>query len=171
MADLPTLANVAEIVGALTVVGGVGFAVVQLRQQERSRRDAAAFELVRSFQNPAFHPAFELLNDLPDGLTADAIAARGPEVRDAVVAVGFNCETLGVMVFHRVVPLDVLDQLMGQFIRVSWRKLSPYAEARRRQFGHANSFEWYQRLAEQLDAHPAAGKAAGAHVAHRGWAP
>lgn len=52
--DLTTLANLAEIFGALTVVGGMVFAVAQVREYRAQRRDAMAVELVRSFHSPSW---------------------------------------------------------------------------------------------------------------------
>lgn len=52
--ELNTLANLAEIVGAIIVIGGLWFAVVQLLHYRQQRRDLAAIELARAFQSPAF---------------------------------------------------------------------------------------------------------------------
>ena len=45
--DLTKLANIAEIVGALIVVGGLFFALMQMRQIRQQRRELAAIELFR----------------------------------------------------------------------------------------------------------------------------
>ena len=50
MTDLSTLANMAEIFGAVVVVGGLVFAVVQMHHYREQRRETAAIELLRSFQ-------------------------------------------------------------------------------------------------------------------------
>lgn len=42
MADLSTIANIAEIFGALTIIGGVVFAVIQIREIRVQRRQMAA---------------------------------------------------------------------------------------------------------------------------------
>lgn len=44
MTDTTTLSNVAEIIGAAIVVGGVYFAVPQMRQQRRELDATRAFE-------------------------------------------------------------------------------------------------------------------------------
>ena len=58
MIDLDTLASLAEVFGALVVVGSIGFAFVQLAHFRRQRSDMAAVELARSFQTPEFARAF-----------------------------------------------------------------------------------------------------------------
>ena len=74
--SLATLANLAEILGAIVVIGGVVFAVIQIRQFRRQRLEVAAIELVRSFQSPEFTRAFTLVLELPVGLSAAELRQR-----------------------------------------------------------------------------------------------
>jgi len=50
MTDLSTMANMAEILGVIIVVGGLIFAMLQMRQIRQQRRELAAIELFRSVQ-------------------------------------------------------------------------------------------------------------------------
>jgi hypothetical protein len=45
---LDTLASLGEFLGGMAVIGGVIFAVIQLRHHRQRRRDAAAIELVHA---------------------------------------------------------------------------------------------------------------------------
>jgi hypothetical protein len=47
--DLNTLANLAEIIGFFTILGGLWFALVQLLSIRGQRRDMAAIEIARAF--------------------------------------------------------------------------------------------------------------------------
>jgi hypothetical protein len=125
--------------------------------------------VLAGFQDPALADALETLTAFEDSGSAAAMA--DPVFRRAAAKVGFAGDALGVMVFYRIVPLHMLDDLMGRFVRLSWTKVKPYAEAQRRRFGHNNYFEWFQWLAERLQQHPVAGKSEGAHVFHRHWKP
>ena len=58
MNDLTKLANIAEIVGALIVIGGLFFALMQMRQIRQQRRELAAIEMFRFFGNPDFTRAY-----------------------------------------------------------------------------------------------------------------
>ena len=58
MTNLTQLANIAEIIGVMIVIGGLYFAVLQMRQIRRQRRELAAIELFRSFGSPQFSEAF-----------------------------------------------------------------------------------------------------------------
>jgi hypothetical protein len=114
----------------------------------------------------------EALDDLAAFKEPSSEATFGdPTFKAAALKVGFAGDALGVMVFYRTVPLHMLDNLMGRFIRLAWVKVKPFAEHKRRELGHNNYFEWFQWLAERLEEFPAPGKAEGAHVAHADWKP
>ena len=63
MTDLGTLSNIAQILGALTVIGGVVFAVAQLIEYRRQRQESAAAELMRLFHNPELARAVRLIRE------------------------------------------------------------------------------------------------------------
>jgi hypothetical protein len=58
MNDLSRLADMAEILGALVVVGGLVFAVMQMRNFRQQRRELAAIELFRFFGDTDFNRAY-----------------------------------------------------------------------------------------------------------------
>jgi hypothetical protein len=71
--DLNTLANLAEIIGVVTIVGGLWFAVIELMNARRQRRDMATIELVRVFDNPEFDRALLLVLSLPSGIGTEEL--------------------------------------------------------------------------------------------------
>jgi hypothetical protein len=72
-----------------------------------------------------------------------------------------------------MVPLNVVDEVLGGTVRVAWRKLHGYAEYERERSGSQKNWEWFQWLAEQIDRHSKAGTSLtlGAHEAYRDWRP
>src|SRR5205823_11984743 len=82
-------------------------------------------------------------------------------------------ESLGYAVFARMVPLNVVDELLGGTLRVAWRKLHGYVEYERERAGSQKNWEWFQWLAEQSDRHSKARTSLtlGAHDAYRDWRP
>ncbi len=83
MTELSTLANRAEILGVIIVVGGLFFAVLQIRQFKQQRRELAAIELFRFFGNPKFTQAYQIVLHLPDGMSAEEIRTQQPNLEDA----------------------------------------------------------------------------------------
>ncbi len=159
---LGTLANIAEILGALTIVGGAIFAMVQIREFRAQRRQAAAVELTRAFQDPELARAVNLIRELPDDVSVQALRAKGPEYERAAIMVSTTYETIAFMVFRGLASFSMVRELTGGIAVVMWRKLARWTEAIREEQDQPSWAEWFQWLAEQLiresdkkESHPA----------------
>lgn len=150
--NLSDLANLVEIFGALAIVFGIAFGVIQLRQHQKQVRNTSIVELARSFEDREFTEAYRLIADLEDGLTAEQFNALGDEYVAAALRVGFKFETIGVLIHKQVVPINAMTDLVGGAAILIWRKLKTWVEATRNSQDHKLLFEWFQWLAEQLEA-------------------
>ena len=113
MTDLETLANLAEVFGALTIIGGLLFAVIQVRQYRQQLRETATLELMNRFQTPEFAQAFRTLRSLRDDVPSSELNADNPETEAAAMFVCSVYETVGVLVFRRILPFQVVEDLTG----------------------------------------------------------
>lgn len=163
------LAELAPLASAAAVVVAIVFGTLTLRQWQRTRYLQACVELVRTIQSPQFNQAIGQLLDLPVAAPPERVLAK-PELVAAAYVVSHTFESLGVLVFHRVLSLQLVDQLTGGYVRAVWQRLQPYVGHWRGELG-VTFCEWFQWLDEQLQRHPAAGKQQGAHVAFRDWRP
>ena len=170
MNELATLANIAEVLGVVIVVGGLIFARMQLQQFRQQRRELAAIELFRFFGSPGFTAGYKMIHRLPEGMTAAEIRDADGGVEDAAFLVAATMENIGVMTYQRIVPFVVVYNLMGTSAPIMWRKLENWARAFREEQGSEAAFEWFQWLAERLEEHhkfdldPA-------YVGHKDWQP
>jgi len=166
--DLSTLANIAT---ALTVLTAVIFGLIEARHLRRDREERAALEAVHAMLTPAYMEFFLLIQTtLPENASPAEVESNVDTLR-AVRSIGLVIEGLGYSVFERVVPLRIVDNLVGGNIRIIWRKLRRYVEFERERSGSQKTFEWFQWLAEQLDRYQQ-GKTSlqiGAHEAYRDW--
>jgi len=160
--DLATLANVAEIVGSLTIVGGAVFGVAQLREIRVQRRQAVTVELLRSFSDPELASAVNLIRELPDGASAELLRSRGREYERAAVMISTTYETIAILVFRRMASFSLVRELTGGLALRMWRRLAGWTDAVRREQAQPSWAEWFQWLAQQLareseqkEAHPA----------------
>lgn len=153
MPDLATLANVAEIFGFLVVIGGVIFALVQLSEFRRQRRDAAAAELMRSFYNPELAKAIRLVRELPDGVSARDMRALGSEYEEAAIIVCTTFETIGLVAFRGISPFSIVRDLTGGIAVVMWRKLARWCDDVRVEQSQPTWSEWFHWLADRLVEH------------------
>jgi len=169
--DLATLANISEIVGGIAIIGGGIFAIVQLREFREQRRQAVAVELVRSFSEPAHANAVNLIQELPDGASAELLRSKGREYERAAVMIAITYETIGLMVFREMASFAMVRELSGGIAVVLWRKLGPWVFAIRQEQGQRSFAEWFQWLAEQLLRESAHKEANPAHERYADWRP
>lgn len=170
MTELSMLANMAEIIGALIVIGGLYFAVLQMRQIRQQRRELAAIELFRFFASPKFTEAYQAVLHMPDGMSAEEIRSERAKLEDAAMLISTTMENIGVMTFQRIVPFLVVSNLVGTSVVVLWRKLENWAVDLREELDSPDAFEWFQWLAERLEQYRPDGSKP-AYEAFKAWAP
>jgi hypothetical protein len=151
MTDLSRLANMAEIFSAIVVVGGIIFAVIQMRQTRQQRRELAAIELFRSFGSPAFTEAYRNVLHYPEGLTADELKERFPDGDRYAIVISTTMENVGVMMYQRIVPSAVVSNLIGSSTVILWNKLQHWVTDLRTELDNPFACEWFQCLAMTLD--------------------
>ena len=167
--DWNLYANIAEIIGTLTIVGGAVFGIIQLIEFRGQRRDLVAVELMRSFYNPEFSHAVTLIRDLPDNVSATDLRARSADHERAALMVAMMYETMGLLVFRRIASFDLANELTGGLIVVLWRKLGVWVATVRDEQSHPRFAEWFEWLAIQFG--KPANVTAPAYLAFRDWKP
>lgn len=150
--SLAELANLVEIFGALAIIFGIAFGLIQLNQHRKQVRSTSILELARSFEDREFTEAYRLIAELDDGLTAEQFSALGDEYVSAALRVSFKFETIGVLIHKGVVPMDAMKDLVGGAAILIWAKLRLWVEESRKSQDHELLFEWFQWLAERLEA-------------------
>jgi len=171
MLDLDVLANVSQIVGAVAIVAGGIFAVIQLNEFREQRREAMAVELLRSFSEPAHANAVALIQELPDAVSAEVLRSKGRDHERAALMIAMTYETIGLLVFHGMASFAMVQELTGGLTVVMWRKLGTWVETVRREQSHRSFAEWFQWLAEQLAREGAEKEAHPAYEKYAGWRP
>jgi len=167
--ELSTLADFAEIFGAVVVLGGLGFGVVQFQHYRQQRRETAAIELLRSFQNPEFSRSLRAVLALPAGVGKSEMGDCGAERENCIWVVVLTFESIGVMVFRRIVPLRMVDELLGGVCVEAWRRLKNYTEESRIERKRDTMSEWFQWLAERLEELHARNGRPAAYDRYRHW--
>ena len=160
-----TLTEAFTLAQTLVLTGGVLFAALQFRQLASSRREQEALQAARSMQTPEWIRSAILVNNLPAGLSAEAVDRLPPDVLAAAVTVAMMLETTGYLAYRRVIPVPMVAELYGGIVLLAWDRLQPWVERDREGSGNAKSFEWFQWLAERLREHRSLSRPA--YVAHR----
>ncbi|MCH9694696.1 MAG: DUF4760 domain-containing protein [Gammaproteobacteria bacterium] len=170
MTDLSRLANMAEIFSAAIVIGGIIFALIQMRQTRQQRREMAAIELFRFFGSPDFSAAYRNVLHYPDGMTADDFKQKYPDGENCAMLIATTMENIGVMMHQRIVPTTVVHHLIGSSAVILWNKLEPWVIDLRNELDNPYAFEWFQWLAITLTNLQDKSNAP-AYEAHTDWVP
>jgi hypothetical protein len=164
--DLPVVLNA---ISAAAVVGAVIFAALQVKAANRNRVEQAAITIVQTAQSEGWGRALHVLHTIPPGATAEEIDALGPQVVRAIEEVGIRLETIGYLVFRRIVTMDTVDELVGGVVIFWWLRLRPFVERDRLRTSNPKSYEWFQWLAERLVERRKQATALPAYTAHAHW--
>jgi len=155
-----------NLISSFAVLAGVIFAVVELRNAGRDRRDAAAVGVVGTVQSQEVRQAMRDILALPNRVEPQVVRDN-PALLDAALAVDSACEMWGSMVFEGIVDHHMLDRMVGGWIRGSWNRLELWIASEREVLNSQNVAEWWQWIVELLENDPDPGKAQGAHIAYR----
>lgn len=148
--SLSDLADMAEILGALTIISGMIFGGYQLSEFRKQRTEAIASELMKTFYSSELSHAVALIRSLPDHVSAEELRRLGPQGEEAAVQLCTIFETMGVLVHERIATYTLVEQLAGGMICVMYRKLAVWLETIREEQQQPSWAEWFQWLAEQL---------------------
>ena len=163
-ASLENIANIVEILGVVAILTAVVSALVQLRLHRRDQRNLAILELARSFEDREFTDAYLKLSALEDNISGNRLAALGPDYESAALCVGMKYETVGLLIYKGVVPVDALEDLVGDAALTLWRKLNRWVFELREKRRHPRALEWFEWLVVQLEARPNVGRAPAARA-------
>ncbi len=166
---LNELAAFAEIIGACTIVTGLIFGAYQIRAHRVEQRNVIATELTSTFYNVDLARAVLLLQQLPDGASVDDLRSHGPEFEDAAVIVCTSFETMGLLVYRKIAPFDLVMDLAGGMVASMFRKLEGWVIAKQEEQDQPSWAEWFTWLARRAENHKHSGESASGPVSS--WRP
>jgi hypothetical protein len=160
-----------QIIEAVAVVIGIGFAMIQVRQYRREKHREAAMELLHAFQTPSFARALNIVYGMPDGLSKEEVEKFAGEEFHLVYAMTTTWESIGILVYRGEVSLQLVDDFFSGPVVVSWRKLENFIIGERDEVGRQTINEWFQWLKERLEETESKTPPVPAHIEHRDWTP
>ena len=125
--SLATWANIAELIGAGSIVTGLIVGWVQIRHLRRQQRDAVAINLAQTFYSRDLARSIALLQHLPDGITLAQLRERGDKYEQAAITVVTSFETMGLLVYKRIAPMDLVMDLAGGIVSTMCKKIATLA--------------------------------------------
>lgn len=144
------LASALNLISTFAIVGALIFTALQVRAANRTRSDQAAITVIQTAQSESMTRAADLMGKLPEGAKAEDIERMGPEMERAVFEFGVRLETIGCMVFRRIVRLESVDDLIGGVTLVFWSRAKAWGERERERTGNPKFLEWCEWLANRI---------------------
>ncbi len=148
--DLNQIVNTVQILGILVLIYGMWLALKQFKLLRNQRRDLAIMECARSFEDKEFTEAYALLTNLNIGTTMKQMNSLGIEYQNAALRTGMKFETIGLLVFKGVVPIDAMEDLVGSASINIWNSLKVWVYETRVERSHPTFLEWYEWLVDRL---------------------
>jgi len=162
-------ADLAEVVSAASIIGGLLFGFFQIRHFQQQQRNAIATNLTQTFYSRDLAQALALLQQLPEGIGAKEMRALGQQYPEAAITVTTSFETMGLLVYRNIAPLDLVLDLAGGIITVMHRKLNTWQQDIRQEQDQPSWGEWFDWLGNQAIIEKK--RQAPAHIRHRDWKP
>jgi hypothetical protein len=151
MNDIELLANLAEILGGVAVILGIGFGLLEYRRHRADERRKATAILTRSFQTRDISNAIRLMMELPEALDRASYEKLSVEDKNLIWILFGSFESIGILVHRGDLSLDLVDDFFSIPVIEGWRKLLPLVEELRRVHG-SQTWEWYQWLHDKMSA-------------------
>jgi hypothetical protein len=167
--SLATWASIAEIIGAGSIVTGLIVGWVQIRALRAQQRDAVALNLAQTFYDGDFSEALSLMQKVPDGVTRAQLREMGREYEEAAITVTTSFETMGLLAFKRIAPMELVMDLAGGIISVMCNKLRVWLQEVREEQDQPSFAEWFEWLGDQAVKRKK--RTEPAHILYRDWEP
>lgn len=165
--SLTVWANIADIIGAGSIVTGLVVGLIQIRHLRSQQRNSVAINLAQTFYSHDLAQAIALLQPLPDGISLEEISEMDDKYANAAITVCTSFETMGLLAFKRIAPMDLVLDLAGGIVATMSRKLRRWNEELRKEQEQPSWAEWFEWLGDQ--AANANTTAQPAHLEHKDW--
>jgi hypothetical protein len=163
------LGSALNLISTLAIVAALIFAALQVRQQNLKRSDQAAVTVIQTAQSERWTRALDLIGKLPENAELSDVERMGPEIERCLFDFGIRLETIGYMVYRRIVKLETVDDLIGGVTLMFWSRSKTWAEQLRIQSGNLKYWEWCEWLADKITERRAKLGHEPAHIRHARW--
>lgn len=167
--SLTTWANIAEIIGAGSIVTGLIVGWVQIRHLRRQQRNTVAINLAQTFYSPELAQSVAKIQPLPDNISLAQIRELGDDYMAAALLICTSFETMGLLAYKRIAPMDLVLDLAGGIVSVMCVKLRRWNEDIRAEQSQPSFAEWFEWLGDQ--ALKAKAETKPAHIRYKDWTP
>lgn len=165
------LSLIFQIISNVSIILGIFFGILNLRNFQAMRKRESAILMLNSFQTMDFVRGLLLVLDLPTGIGKKEMDQLPDDEYLAIYMVIGTWERLGILIYQGEIDLDLFDNAYSGPVIQSWERLGKYITEFRTQLKRETAFEWFQWLAERMLERESGEDPIPAYVAHRNWKP
>ena len=145
--------DLSTAIAALSVVVGVVFAIIQMRDAAKARHTELIIEL-----NPALKVGIDDISEALPRIWSldyddyeDYLQKHGDPVGDRsyyVITEYYN--GLGFLLHRGLVDIEEIEYLLSGTVSQTWEKVQPVVEGMRRYYGFSDLCEWFEYLYQRV---------------------
>ena len=141
------------VIAAATVVAGVVYSSLQLREQTKTRRTDLVIRLASDMRSIEVVGAFvDVLGaefkDYDDFVKKYGMPFSKNQVPLSLFMVGNYFEQLGVLFRNRLVDAHLIGQLFP--VSAAWEKMEPFVKGLRKEYQSQGYYEWFEYLYSEV---------------------
>jgi len=141
MVDIQTISIV---VAAASVVAGVIYSVIEIRQQTKLRHTDFIMRMPSTFTSREFLESWATVGRTEFNNYEDFVEKCFVEASQVA---GF-CENLGVLVNRKLVDIALVIDLYA--VDEAWEKLKPWIQDSRKRANNPKLYEWFEYLCNEM---------------------
>jgi len=146
------ITNIANLALALSFVIALVFGIVQVRTSARDRKERFTLDILRNFQSRDFVELMYFMNAHEIPASFEEMKKLSKESWILIVQFSQEMESLGMLVAEKSINIDLVDKTLGSYVITSWEKLKPMILDNRIKQRDPFIAEYFQWLAEKLNA-------------------
>lgn len=158
-----------DLISTSAIVGALIFTGLQVRNASRARGDQAAVTVIETTQDASWIQAIALISTLPERAEPEQILEMGKGIEQALFAFNIKLETIGYMVYCRIITLKAVDDLIGGVTMVYWSRAEKWMQDYRKGTNNPKIGEWSEWLANQIEQRRLRGEYGPAQIRYRDW--
>jgi hypothetical protein len=144
MVDIQTFSIV---IASASVVAGVIYYALQIRNQNRTRQTDLVMKLYSNFNSPEFQKTWEQIlkreaKDLQDYQKKYGNAES--------VTVGMFFEGIGILLKRKLIDIELVDDMFTSPIKMTWEKMKNMTLESRKIYNRPETFEWFEYLYNEM---------------------
>jgi hypothetical protein len=139
--------TVSIVVATASVVVGVIFAILQLRDFVKTRQTDLIMRLYSHFGSEGFQKTYEKLG------VGETLSLHNYEEKYGLagwVAVGTFFEGIGVLLHRKLIDIGLVDDLFTSPVKMAWDRMKDSIIEARKEYGQPTIFEWFEYLNNEL---------------------